>query len=192
VVDNEKFLFGRIAEGDERAFTSLFNLFLPKLYPSAIKLIKSESAVEEIIQETFIKVWLNRDKLGEMENPGGWVFRVASNQCYDFLRMRALNDKLFVSTAVEPGGINVTHEWLDLKEVKRLIEAAVNELPEQRKKIYILSRHQGKTIQEIAETLQLSPNTVKNALVTSLKSIREYLIRHGVTFFWIPIVLTGC
>ena len=191
-MDNEIALFRQVAEGDERAFSSLFNLFLPKLYPSIIKLTKSESAVEEVIQETFIKVWLNRDKLGEMENPGGWVFRVASNQCYDYLRSRALNDKLFVSTAIEPAGVNITREWLDLKEVKRLVESAVNDLPEQRKKIYILSRRQGKTIPEIAEILQLSPHTVKNALVTSLKFIREYLIRHGVTFFWIPIVLTGC
>jgi len=191
-VENERSLFRQVAEGDEKAFSSLFNLFLPRLYPSVIKLTKSESAVEEIIQETFIKVWLNRDKLGEMENPGGWIFRVASNQCYDYLRARALNDQLFVSTAIEPGGINITHEWLDLKEVKRLIESAVSDLPEQRKKIYMLSRHQGKTIPEIAEILQLSPHTVKNALVTSLKFIREYLVRHGVTFFWIPIVLTGC
>jgi len=191
-VENERSLFRQVAEGDEKAFSSLFNLFLPRLYPSVIKLTKSESAVEEIIQETFIKVWLNRDKLGEMENPGGWIFRVASNQCYDYLRARALNDQLFVSTAIEPGGINITHEWLDLKEVKRLIESAVSDLPEQRKKIYMLSRHQGKTIPEIAEILQLSPHTVKNALVTSLKFIREYLVRHGVTFFWIPIVLTDC
>lgn len=191
-MENERSLFRQVAEGDEKAFSSLFNLFLPRLYPSVIKLTKSESAVEEIIQETFIKVWLNRDKLGEMENPGGWIFRVASNQCYDYLRARALNDQLFVSTAIEPGGINITHEWLDLKEVKRLIESAVSDLPEQRKKIYMLSRHQGKTIPEIAEILQLSPHTVKNALVTSLKFIREYLVRHGVTFFWIPIVLTGC
>jgi len=190
--NEEKLLFRQAAEGDEKAFSSLFNLFLPKLYPSIIKLTKSESVVEEIIQETFIKVWLNRDRLGEMENPGGWIFRVAANQCYDYLRARAIDDKLFVSAIVEPGGTNVTHEWLDSKEVKRLIELAVNDLPEQRKKIYILSRCEGKTIPEIAEILQLSPNTVKNALVISLKFIRDYLLRHGVTFFWIPIVLTGC
>ncbi|MBN9380602.1 MAG: RNA polymerase sigma-70 factor [Chitinophagaceae bacterium] len=177
--DKEKLLFRQVAEGDESAFSDLFNLFLPKLYPFILKLTRSESVVEEVVQETFIKVWLNRDKLAEMENPGGWVFTVASNKCYDYLRTRALNDKLFVSTTAEPGGANSIHEWLDLKELKRLIELAVNDLPEQRKKIYLMSRSQGKTIPEIAEILQLSPNTVKNALVSSLKSIREYLARHG-------------
>lgn len=179
--DNEQLLFRLVAEGDEKAFSSLFNLFLPKLYPLILKLTRSESVVEEIIQETFIKVWLNRDKLSGMENPGGWLYTVAANKCYDHLRTRALNDKLFVSTtAADPGGANTTHEWLGLREVKRLIALAVNDLPEQRKKIYLMSRNEGKTIPEIADTLQLSPHTVKNALVAALKSIREYLAGHDV------------
>lgn len=183
-------LFRLTGEGDEKAFADLFNLFLPKLYPFILKLTRSGSVAEEIIQETFIKVWLNRDKLAEMENPGGWVFTVASNKCYDYLRTRALKDNLFVSATDEPAGSNFTHEWLDLKELKRLIELAVNDLPEQRKKIYLMSRDQGKTIPEIADALQLSPHTVKNALVISLKFIREYLTRNGITFFWSLIVLT--
>jgi len=190
---DQKLLFRLIAEGDEKAFSALFNLFLPKLYPSIIKLTKSEPAVQEIIQETFIQVWLNRDKLAEMENPGGWIFRVASNKCYDYLRTRALNDKFFVPAASEPGTGDTTQEWLDSRELKRLIELAVNNLPGQRKRIYQMSRNQGKTIPEIANELQVSPHTVKNALVTSLKYIREYLARHGVRcFFWSPIVLMGC
>ena len=185
-----RILFRLTAEGDEKAFTDLFNLFLPKLYPFILKLTRSESVVEEIIQETFIKVWLNRDKLAEIENPGGWVFTVAANKCYDHLRARALKDNLFVSATDGPAGSNSTHEWLDLKELKRLIELAVNDLPEQRKKIYRMSRDQGKTIREIADALQLSPHTVKNTLVISLKFIREYLTRNDVTFFWSLIVLT--
>jgi DNA-directed RNA polymerase specialized sigma24 family protein len=170
---DQKLLFQLTAEGDEKAFSALFNLFLPKLYPSIIKLTKSESSVQEIIQETFIQVWLNRDKLADMENPGGWIFRVASNKCYDHLRTRALNDKLFVAMAGEPGeGVNATHERMDSKELKH---------------------HIGMTIPEIAAALQLSPNTVKNALVISLKFIREYLAKHGVDKkFLLPIVLTGC
>jgi len=190
---DQKLLFRLTAEGDEKAFSALFNLFLPKLYPSMIKLAKSGSAVQEIIQETFIQVWLNRDKLSEMENPGGWIFRVASNKCYDYLRMRALSDRLFVTAGAEPEATNTTHEWLDSKDLKRLIGLAVNNLPEQRKKVYQMSRNQGMSIPEIAAVLQLSPNTVKNALVASLRFIREFLVKHGVDKkFLLPIVLTGC
>ncbi|NII26087.1 RNA polymerase sigma-70 factor [Pseudoflavitalea sp. X16] len=181
--DNDHLLFQLIAEGDEQAFTALFNLYLPRLYPFIVKLTKSEPAVQEIIQETFIKVWLNRDKLAGMENPGGWLFRVASNQCYDYLRKRALNDQLFTALTTDTAITSAPHEGADAKELKRLVGEAVQLLPAQRQKIYLMSREQGKTIPEIARELQLSPNTVKNTLVVSLQFIRDYLVKHGITFF---------
>jgi RNA polymerase sigma factor (sigma-70 family) len=69
-----------------------------------------------------------------------------------------------------------------LNEINKIVAIAVEKLPEQRKKIYQLSRGDGKTIPEIAETLGISPNTVKNALVMALKSIRIQLDQHGITF----------
>ncbi len=179
--DDEKLLFNLISTGDERAFESLFNLYLSRLYPFIIKFTRSEQAAQEIIQETFIRVWLNRDKLAEIENPGGWLFKVASNECYTYARKMVLNNKFSQPISEDLDPANSTHEWMDLRELNQLIVEAVDQLPAQRKKIYQMSRDQGKTIPEIAAALQLSPNTVKNALVTSLKSIREYLGQAGVT-----------
>lgn len=179
---NEKVLFQLIAAGDEKAFDTLFNLFLPRLYPFIIKLTRSEQATQEIIQETFIRVWLNRDKLPGIDNPGGWLFKVTSNECYSYLRKSVLNNKFFNTIDTEPDPVDATYEELDLKELNRLIGEAVDKLPPQRKKIFQLSREQGKSIPEIAATLNLSPNTVKNALVSSLKFIREYLGKYDVLF----------
>lgn len=178
-----KQLFLQVAEGDERAFETLFNAFLPKLYPFIIKFIKSEQATQEILQETFIRVWLSRDKLSEIDNPGGWLYKVASNECYSYLRKSILNSKFFNPLIAEPEPVNSTHEIFALKELNRLIGEAINKLPAQRKKIYRLSRDEGKSIPEIASILNISPNTVKNALVVSLKFIREYLVKYGVIFF---------
>jgi RNA polymerase sigma-70 factor (ECF subfamily) len=179
---NEKELFRLIAAGDEKAFDTLFNLFLPRLYPFIIKLTRSEQATQEIIQETFIRVWLNRDKLPEIDNPGGWLFKVTSNECYSYLRKSVSNNKFFNTIDTEPDPVDATHEKVDLKELNRLIGEAVSKLPPQRKKIFQLSREQGKSIPEIAAALNLSPNTVKNALVSSLKFIREYLGKYDVLF----------
>lgn len=177
-----KQLFLQVAEGNERAFETLFNTFLPKLYPFIIKFIKSEPAAQEIVQETFIRVWLSRDKLSEIDNPGGWLYKVASNECYSYLRKSILNNKFFNPLTFEPEPVNSTHEGFALKELNRLIGEAVNKLPAQRKKIYRMSRDEGKSIPEIASILNISPNTVKNALVTSLKFIREYLVKYGIIF----------
>ncbi|MCS3797052.1 RNA polymerase sigma factor [Niastella sp. OAS944] len=177
-----KQLFLQVAEGNERAFETLFNTFLPKLYPFIIKFIKSEPAAQEIVQETFIRVWLSRDKLSEIDNPGGWLYKVASNECYSYLRKSILNNKFFNPLTFEPEPVNSTHEGFALKELNRLIGEAVDKLPAQRKKIYRMSRDEGKSIPEIASILNISPNTVKNALVASLKFIREYLVKYGVIF----------
>ena len=178
-----KQLFMQVAEGDERAFETLFNAFLPKLYPFIIKFIKSEPAAQEILQETFIRVWLSRDKLSEIDNPGGWLYKVASNECYSYLRKSILNNKFLNPITFEPDPVNTTQETFSLKELNRVIGEAINKLPAQRKKIYRMSRDEGMSIPEIASVLNLSPNTVKNALVTSLKFIREYLVKYGIIFF---------
>lgn len=179
---DEKQLFLQVSAGDEKAFEALFNAFLPKIYPFIIKFTKSEPAAQEIVQETFMRVWLSRDKLSEIDNPGGWLFKVASNECYSYLRKSILNNKFLNPLTVEPDPVNTTHESFALKELNRLIGEAINKLPAQRKKIYRMSRDEGKSIHEIAAILNISPNTVKNALVAALKFIREYLVKYGVIF----------
>jgi RNA polymerase sigma-70 factor (family 1) len=181
-VMDEKQLFLQVSAGDEKAFDALFNTFLPKIYPFIIKFTKSEPAAQEIIQETFIRVWLSRDKLSAIDNPGGWLFKVASNECYSYLRKSILNNKFFNPLTVEPDPVNTTHENFALKELNRLVGEAINKLPAQRKKIFRLSRDEGKSIPEIAAILNISPNTVKNALVAALKFIREYLAKYGIIF----------
>jgi RNA polymerase sigma-70 factor (family 1) len=183
VSDFEKQLFSGIAAGNEADFTTLFNLFLPKLHPFILRFTRSELATQEIIQETFIRVWLNRDKLEEIENPGGWLYKVASNECYSYVRKAVLNNKFSNVIAGDVEGVNPTHDKLDARDINRLVTEAVYKMPAQRRKIYLMSRDEGKTIAQIAAALQISPNTVKNSLVTSLRFIREHLTRHGVVFY---------
>jgi RNA polymerase sigma-70 factor (ECF subfamily) len=191
VTEQEKILFQGVAEGNEADFATLFNLFLPKLQPFILRFTRSEQAAQEIIQETFIRVWLSRDKLGEIENPGGWLFKVASNECYNYIRKSVLTNKFSHALATEPDAVNTAHEWVDIKDLKRLVLEAVDALPAQRKKIYLMSRDQGKTIPEIAAALEISPNTVKNSLVTALKFIRDHLIKHGVQFYLFILLFRG-
>jgi RNA polymerase sigma-70 factor (family 1) len=178
---DDRHLFDEIAQGDETAFKTLFHRYLPKLYPFIVKFTRSEQATRDLIQETFIRVWLNRDKLPGIENPGGWLFTVASNECYSYARKNALYTKFSQPLNTESGTAPSTEEWLHGKELHRLISKAVDQLPPQRKKIYQMSRSQGKSIPEIAAELNISPNTVKNALVTALQFIRDYLAKSGIS-----------
>lgn len=147
-----------------------------------MKLTRSAADTEEVIQETFIRLWMSRDKLGDVQTPHAWIYTVAANECYKFLKKKSsrehgLSDLIRADTG-SVGDSSVLHA-LQLKEVNRLIKEAVNQLPHRRRRIYQMSRDEGMKIPEIAAALRISPHTVKNTLVSSLGFIRKYLVAKG-------------
>ncbi|WP_165499698.1 RNA polymerase sigma-70 factor [Pedobacter frigidisoli] len=170
-----------ISEGNERSFSVLFFNYLPILQSFALKFTKSETASEEIIQDAFLRVWLHREKLEHVDNVKAYLYKFVSNECLGFLRKTIKEGRIIDSARLnQPVSDNNTSDSIQLNEVVRIINDAVNKLPSQRKKIYNLSRSEGKTIPEIANILNLSPNTVKNTLISSLKSIRNHLNKSGI------------
>lgn len=188
-MDKERKLITEIVEGDEKAFSSLFFLYLPVLQSFAFRFTRSEHAAEEIIQDAFIRIWLNRDQLANVVNVKAYLYKFVSNECLSYLRKKLSQEKMIQSfKSQQEEDHNSTLESVHLNEINRIIAAAVLKLPHQRQKIYQLSRNDGKSIPEIAELLHISPNTVKNALVSALKTIRTQLEQHGITFL-IPLLI---
>lgn len=173
----ERELFLQLAEGDESAFTKLFISYSRILYPFVTELLKSSQLSEEIIQQTFLKLWLNREKLADIEHPRAYIFRIASNECFAHFRNKLLEQKSVFAIEQNAGNnfVNTTEENINTKEIRQLIHKAVEKLPPQQQRIFILSRQQQLKIPEIALLLHISPLTVKNSLVKSLKFIRTCL-----------------
>jgi len=187
--DKERELIKEIVGGSEKAFSILFFNYLPILQSFALKFTKSEHAAEEIIQDAFLRIWLNRDKLEHVDNIKAYLYKYVSNECLSFIRKKIKEEKAIGLLKNRYSDLeNVTLDAIHLNEINRIIIAAVDKLPSQRRKIYDLSRGEGKNIPEIAEILGLSASTVKNALVIALKSIRENLIKHGVSLFLIYFI----
>lgn len=178
---SEKELLLRIAEGDELAFKRLHRLYYEELKPLIWRYSDTGIDPREILQETFLKVWLSREKLPDIDNFRAWIFKVASREYLLALR-RKLNYGRRLDAYAATGRDNepmtplqVTH----LEEINRCIARAVSRLSPQRRTIYDMSRRQGLTIDEIAGQLSLSQQTVKNVLQTVLKIIREQLTSAG-------------
>lgn len=172
----------QIAGGDETAFSILFKQVVPSLQPAVFKIVQSEEGMQEVIQEAFIRVWLHRDQLPELEKPLHWLFRVTANESYTWLRKQAIRRKHtdgYAQQLPDDGLLAVAPEILSLKETSKLVHQAVEQLPPQRKLIYQMSRNEGLKPAEIAEKLNLSPSYVRNTLVVALQSIREYLEAAG-------------
>ncbi|MBN9383449.1 MAG: RNA polymerase sigma-70 factor [Chitinophagaceae bacterium] len=181
-------LFLAIAEGDETAYTQIFHLYTPRLLPFIFKLTKDEQLAREVLQETFLRLWMKRDQLPQVERPASWLFRIAANICLTWLRTQAtrhrLQDRVEEKQAAHKYSSAV--EVLESKEMALLIRQAVDALPARRQEIYRLSREQGLSHQQIAERLQLSLSTVKNQLGYSIKFIQEYL--HNATGLSLAVI----
>ncbi|MFD2285748.1 RNA polymerase sigma-70 factor [Pedobacter petrophilus] len=187
--DKERELIREIIEGSEKAFSVLFYNYVSVLASFALKFTKSEHAAEEVIQDAFLRIWLNRDKLEHVENVKAYLYKYVSNECLSHLRKKIKEDKAInLLKSRHSDQDNVTLDSIHLNEINRLVASAVEALPQQRRKIYELSRGEGKTIPEISEILGLSSSTVKNALVIALKTIRENLIQHGISLFWLILL----
>ncbi len=179
-IGNEKDLLLRVAGGDDRAFTRLFEEYSDITYGFAIAYTKTAESAEEIVQEIYLKLWLQREKLREVHSFKDHLFILTRNHIIDFLRRRLREKKYqqqlvryFKETALTP------HEELIFKESREMIARVVATLPPQQQVIYDLRRNDGLPLDEIALKMNISRLTVRNHLNKALGTIRNYLQAHS-------------
>ncbi|MCM5527714.1 RNA polymerase sigma factor [Parasegetibacter sp. NRK P23] len=171
----------QMAEGDERAFHQFYLHYSALLQPFLKKYTRQEADIEEIIQETFIRVWVNRDRLPEIEHIKAWIFRVASRVYIDHLsrQVKIAQRKDLYGSILYGSGAAEPEERTALSEIRLNIHKAVEQLSEQKKKVFHLNRELDMKPAQIAEQLNMPVGTVKNQLSAALKEIREQLIAAG-------------
>jgi RNA polymerase sigma-70 factor (family 1) len=176
-----KELLRRVANDDHDAFRQLFDLYAGRLHAAVYNYTKSRFIAEELVQEVFIKCWNHRVHLKEVLDPTAYLYRMIFNQINTYLK-RTANERRILDKARlwMTSGQDATLQQLEANEMVRIITAAVERLPAQKKIIYRLSREQGLNYQEIADQLRLSPNTVKNHLVEAMRLLRSYLKDHAL------------
>lgn len=175
----EKLLLMNIAEGNEKAFRQLFELYGKLLFPYLFRLVKSGTLAEELIQEVMLRVWLSRDKLPGLQHPRQWIFRIASNLAYTVLQRQMQERRILEEISRQEETYEDPDHGLKFRELKRHVQEAVRQMPKERRRIYLCSREKGMSREDIAAKLNISPSTVKNALASAMKSIREYLEKAG-------------
>jgi RNA polymerase sigma-70 factor (ECF subfamily) len=167
--------------GDD-AFKRLFDSYKNRLYGYVLAIAHSPYVAEEITQEIFIKLWLCRDILHQVDNLDGYIFTIARHKTLNHLRKAAYDERLLRELQARgvPEDNNVEERAL-AGEYDRLMRDALTLLSPQRRLVYQLSRDKGLNHEEIAQHLHLSRNTVRNHMVEALRFIRQYLGRHGST-----------
>jgi RNA polymerase sigma-70 factor (family 1) len=167
----------------DESFKCLFDNYKNRLYGYVLAITHSHYTAEEITQEIFIKLWLCRDMLNQVENLDGYIFTIARNKTLNHLRKAAYDVRL-LKELQERGlsagsGNNNVEERAMAGEYDQLLQDALALLSPQRRLVYVMSRQRGLNHAEIAQQLQLSRNTVKNHMVEALRFIRHYFVKHG-------------
>jgi len=180
----DKQLFVAISEGDERAFRLIFDRYRQKTWSFVLTLVKSQHIAEEIIQESFIKLWENRKALAEVKNPDDYLFIFVRNHLFNTLRnmTREEKKKAQLKKNLEQREVYMDHYWLEVQQAAQMLEQIIARLPNQQKKIILLKREKALSLQEIADKLKISKNTVKKHLSVALKTCRKQLVRMGVQY----------
>ena len=176
---DDKALLLKVSEGDENAFRHLFKIYYNQLGGVIMHITESEQLTQEIVQDVFLKIWIKRSALAEIDHFKAYLFVVARNHTFNCLkqiaREKCRNEK-WVDTVLRQASNNVDETFLT--DAGNLIDEATALLPPRQRKVYILSRREGMKHAEIARKLDISLETVKKHMVLALGFLKNYLRTH--------------
>jgi len=178
-------LINRIKEGDEAAFRIVFDLYSVKLYAFSYRFLKEKEPCQEVVQEAFLNLWINRAKLDDQYPIAPYLYTITRRLTLNVLRHVATSqyamNKMWLNVKKVS---NETEEEVFLEDLSRFTEQVLSGMPKQQQLIFRMSRHQELSYDEIAEELNISRNTVKNHLVAALKTLRtQFYKAFSVLFF---------
>lgn len=165
--------FAPIAAGDRTAFEALFRLHYRPLCAFAAGYLKDGDQAEDLVQDLFFRLWLDREKVNITTSTKAYLYASVRNRCLNAVkagaRMRVVNE--------ETDDLAMADERTEDEHTERIarVQAAIEQLPEERRKVFKLSRYEGLKYHEIAERLGISVKTVENQMGKAFKTLREEL-----------------
>ncbi len=168
------------SQGDEQAFKELFDRHHARLFQYLFNIVKSKEVAEELVMDVFLNLWLARDMMHEIRNLDGFLFRAAYNKSIDFFRSAANNKNLtdIIWERIQIPAQSYADAPLIMQEYEARLREAIDLLPPQRRRIFLLHKEEGLSYQEIAEKIGISKYTAANTLTEARQFIKSYLTQH--------------
>jgi RNA polymerase sigma-70 factor (family 1) len=171
----ERELLQQIARGDESAYTLVFNHYSKQVFNAAMLYLKDTTPAREVVQEVFLKIWLKREGMSDVEDLTAYLFILTRNHIYDsFKRQAALVKVLDNFVQLQPSAIEDTDHRLQDRQYDHLLHRAVSTLPPERKKVYI-ARKEGLSNEEISHKMNISIHTVKKQMQLAVQTLRSFV-----------------
>lgn len=168
-------------KGDSKAFEHLYTTHHKRLYSFLFSLCHSHTESEEILQQTFIRIWEKRDLYNEYYPFDAFLFKVGKNIFLNHARKKVNSRIADVNLELYDELMNEdVDQYLMLKETKALIEHLVEAMPPKRQQVFRMQKFEGKTRKEISEELDLSIITVDSHLSKANEELKEGLKKFNI------------
>lgn len=161
-------------------FQAFFNKNFPKVKTFAQQLLKSEEDAEDIAQDIFVKLWENPDLWMSREKLDSYLYTVVRNHIYNFLKHKSV-ELDYLEMAAEKMRIAELDlpkpdDELRLHELELLVQMTLERMPEQRRRVFSMSRKDGMTAQEIALKLNVSVRTVEQHIYKAIQDLKKIVL----------------
>ena len=161
---------------NHKAFEEVFLTYFDKVKYLLTGLLRSESDAEELAQDIFVKLWINRQSIDPSKAFSTYLYTIARNSALNYLKHKLVEENFKNSfNYFDEAAADSSDEILFAKEINLLVEMAICRMPVQRRKIYQMSREKGISNNEIAEELGISKKTVENQLSLALQEIKRVI-----------------
>ncbi|GGZ30553.1 DNA-directed RNA polymerase sigma-70 factor [Echinicola pacifica] len=172
-----------IVSDDRKAFYQLYTMFHKQIFSFCLNYGINRADAEEITQESFVKLWCNRQNIQVDKSIKSYLFKIAQNLILDFLRKKSKEVALdkYQMQLMTPS--NSTQDTVEYNELRDIMEQILANLPERRRMVFEMARLKGMSHKEIAERLGISTKTVENHLSLATQGFKEVLKNAKLTAF---------
>jgi RNA polymerase sigma-70 factor (ECF subfamily) len=172
---NDQNLFLQLKSGSKEAFRTLFDRYGLRIHRFALGYLKSDHDAEELVQEVFLKLWDKRESLDSSKNTKGFIFKIAVNAIYDFIRRKNIQKAFQEFASQNPANSDETWHEVVYNDMLAQMNQLISQMPEQRQKVFKLSREDGLSNDEISQKLGLSKRTIENQLYRATAFLKKNL-----------------
>lgn len=173
-----------LIRGDVGVFQTVIENSKPTLFNFVLKLVKYRDDAEDILQDVYIRFWMNRDHLDINKSMESYLYTISRHLVIDFYRKasldKALVDKIILSSAQYT---NETEENIQFKDSLIYFQTILESLPKQQRTVFQLAKIEGLSYDDISEELQLSKSTISNHLMEAKKKLKARLFFPFLLFF---------
>lgn len=178
ISDKEIIELFRDDKSKSKAFDSLVNKYKRKLYHHIRSIVENHDDTDDVLQNTFIKIFENLSSFREDSKLFTWIYRIATNEAINFLKSR--KSKIFFkeNNDIINNVQKTENTELNADQIQNILKYAINQLPEKQRMIFLLRYYEELKYEEISEILNTSVGALKASYHIAVKKIEE-IIRHN-------------